>query len=168
MTARVGALRAAVAGELEGVRSPRPDDLEAFARLMLDAYRGTVDDGGETIVEARSEAAKTLEGGYGAVDWEASCVVEREAELVAATIVVRDASKWRTGEAFVAFSLTTPAWQRKGLARAGLERALGVLSRRGEERVHLVVTRANERAVALYRSMGFVRVELRPTSESQA
>jgi ribosomal protein S18 acetylase RimI-like enzyme len=144
-----------------GTRAPRASDVEGFANLMWNAYRGTVDDGGESLEDARGEASKTFDGGYGAIDWEASCVVERGGELAAATIVVRDATKWATGEAFIAFSMTSPKWKRQGLARAGMVRALACLSRRGEPRVHLVVTRENRPAVALYESLGFERIDLK-------
>lgn len=159
--------REAVPPLLAGVRGLREGDAMALGRLMWDSYRGTIDDAGETLEDAQAEAIKTLTGGYGVVDHEATCLVEygtpSQPQLVAATIIVRDATRWFTGEAFVAFSLTAPAYQRQGLARAGLARAIGVLARRGESRLHLVVTRANTPAVALYESIGFTRAQLKPT-----
>lgn len=145
-----------------GIHAMRPltrEDAERLARLMLDAYRGTVDDEGETLDDARRAVASLIAGEFGSVDWPASCVVEHGGELAAATIITRDRvapPPLTPGEAFLAFSLTAPAFQRRGLARAGLMRTIGLLGDRGEARLHLVVTRTNTPAVRLYRSLGFV------------
>ncbi len=118
---------------------------------MLAAYRGSIDDAGETLGEARGEVAKTLSGGYGRFDVEASEVVEREGHIMAATIVTH-----YEGLPMIAFSLTHPAWRRLGFARAGLRRAMDRLARAGYERVQLAVTRGNTPAERLYESLGFV------------
>lgn len=149
-----------VGAALAGVRPFVPEDAEGLARLMLDSYRGTVDDDGETLDDARSTVAALIAGDFGALDRAASVVVEREGGLVSATIITRDrvAPPPLTaggGEAFLAFSMTAPAWKRRGLARASLMHVVGLLHRRGEPRVHLVVTRTNTPAVMLYRSLGF-------------
>jgi ribosomal protein S18 acetylase RimI-like enzyme len=62
------------------------------------------------------------------------------------------------GGAMVAFSMTAPAWQRRGLARAGLQRTMQRLRASGRLRVDLAVTCANLPAVALYRELGFREV----------
>ena len=135
---------------------PETDDAEGLARLMLDAYRGTIDDGGETLDEAKGEVAKLLAGQYGQLDRGASSLFSADGTFVAATIITRDATKIATGEAFLAFSMTAPNWKRRGLARVGLVRAISVLSQRGEPRLHLLVTQGNEPAARLYRDLGFV------------
>ncbi|MFO0830978.1 MAG: GNAT family N-acetyltransferase [Phycisphaerales bacterium] len=135
-----------------GLRRLDAGDAEKLARLMLDAYAGTVDDAGnETIETAREEVGRLLRGEFGALDAPASVVVERDGLLASATLVTRE-----RGEPFVAFSMTAPAWQRRGLARAGLVHVMRTLAMRGEQRLHLVVTAANTPAVSLYRSLGFV------------
>ena len=48
-----------------------------------------------------------------------------------------------------------PEWQGQGIGKALMVQALKVLGERGHERVSLSVSKANERAVGLYRSMGF-------------
>lgn len=133
-----------------GARAVRRDDAEPLARLMLEAYRGTVDDGGETLDDARAEVAKTLDGGYGRFDFGASEVIEREGEIVAGTIVTH-----YQGLPMIAFSLTVPAWRRRGLARGGLLRAMARLADAGYERVQLAVTCGNTAAERLYESLGF-------------
>jgi ribosomal protein S18 acetylase RimI-like enzyme len=134
-------------------RAVARSDAPALAALMLSAYRGTVDDAGEGPDEAAAEVHKLLDGGYGVFDADASEVVLREGRVVSATLVTE-----YQGGTMIAFSLTAPAWQRRGLARAGLLRAMARLRAAGRARVDLAVTRANTPAVTLYRSLGFVEV----------
>ncbi len=141
------------------MRPLTPDDADGLARLMLESYRGSVDDSGETLDDARKEVARLIAGDFGSMDWEASLVMKDQDELVSATIITRDRvapPPLVAGEAFLAFSMTAPKWKRRGLARLGLVRVITMLRRRGEPRLHLVVTRANAPAVALYRDVGFV------------
>ncbi len=141
---------------ISGGRLPRADDAEALATLMYDAYRGTIDDTGETREDTCVEVEKLFRGDFGALDIPASLVVERDGKLASATIVTRDRTKYATGEAFVAFSMTAPEWKRQGLARLGLLHVISLLRGRGEPRVHLLVTCENTPAVRLYESLGFV------------
>ncbi|MBL9150795.1 MAG: GNAT family N-acetyltransferase [Phycisphaerae bacterium] len=134
-------------------RTPRESDLEGLAALMLDAYRGTIDDEGGTLDLARAEVANVGRGDYGAYMPEASDVAVVGDEIVAATIVTR----WRD-EPLIAFSMTAATWKRRGLARASLVRALHRLRDLGESRVRLVVTAGNEPAERLYVSLGWERV----------
>lgn len=134
------------------------DELE-LAALMYESYRGTVDDGGESIEDARREIAKLLSGDYGPIDQEAVTVIIHEDTIVSATIVTRDQvapPPLQRGEPFLVFSMTAPNWKRRGLARIGLTRSITLLQRRGEPRLHLVVTRANIPALSLYKSLGFL------------
>lgn len=159
-------------------RRVTPADAPALARLMLDAYRGTVDDGGEGPDQATAEVANLLSGGYGIFDLAASEVVcrdcsaqnlersgtggtpvppldstSRDEVIVSATLVTE-----YDGGAMVAFSMTAPAWQRRGLARAGLLRTMARLRDAGRDRVDLAVTSTNTPAVTLYLSLGFREV----------
>lgn len=131
-----------------------PDDAEPLARLMLDAYRGTVDDGGETLDDARGEVRKLLMGEFGPFDATNSTLWFDADALAAATILTQ--TRGSHPDPFLAFSMTAPHAQRQGLARAGLIRVMQQLRAAGHARLHLVVTRANTRAVSLYRSCGFV------------
>jgi ribosomal protein S18 acetylase RimI-like enzyme len=134
-------------------RHPSADDADALALLMLDAYRGTIDDHeGSTLGDARAEIRETLRGSYGDFLPACSDVVERDGRLVAATLVTR-----YEGVPFLSFAMTDPAWKRRGLARAGLCRAINALVALGETELRLVVTEGNP-AEGLYASMGFRRV----------
>ncbi|MFO0857430.1 MAG: GNAT family N-acetyltransferase [Phycisphaerales bacterium] len=126
-------------------------DAEALAVLMLNSYRGSIDDAGETIVEARSEVAKLLGNEYGMLDRSASLVCDEQGQLASATIItrIRDVP-------FLAFSMTAPPFKRQGLARTGLTRVMTLLAERGERSLRLMVTKGNTPAETLYTSLGFV------------
>ncbi len=134
-----------------------PADREALARLLLDAYRGTVDDDGETETDALAAIDAFTAGEFGEVTPGWSEVVERDGRLVAATLV----TTWQ-GVPLIAFSMTAPQARRQGLARGGLLRAMDRLRTTGEPRLDLVVTVANEPAVRLYAQLGFVPVPVVP------
>lgn len=139
---------AAVAG-LRPVDAQR--DVPALAALLRLAYRGTVDDEGETAEQALHEMQRTLDGAYGPWLPQGSSVVERAGVLVSASLLTH----WR-GQPLLAYAMTDPRWQRQGLARAGLCHALAAQQAAGEQRLSLVVTLANVPALRLYESLGFV------------
>jgi len=145
------ALRRRAAVALDGLRAPRADDAPDLARLMLDAYRGSVDDEGGSLADAADEIRKTQAGAYGDYLPDCSRVVERDGALASALLVTR----WR-GRPFVAYAMTAPAFKRKGLARAALIDAMHALLARGETLLSLVVTIENRAAADLYRELGFV------------
>lgn len=131
-------------------RPPSPADAAALAGLMLDAYRGTIDDGGETADDAAAEIARLWAGAYGPFDAPASEIILRDGAPASATLITA-----YEGAPLVAFSMTRPAWQRRGLARAGLLRSLARLRDRGLPRARLAVTDGNTPAQALYAALGF-------------
>jgi len=135
-----------------GARPYAPADLDGLAPLMLRAYRGTVDDEGETLEQAADELRKTTAGAYGAFLPACSMVVERGGALCAAALLTR-----QQGRPLVAFTFTDPAWGGQGLARACMEAAMAALFSQGEQELWLVVTVANRPAVRLYERLGFVR-----------
>jgi GNAT superfamily N-acetyltransferase len=142
-------------------RPPTPDDGDALGALLLDAYRGTLDDEGETLEDACTIAHELLAGGSGSMMWPASEVAERDGRLVSATLV----TVWQ-GLPLVAQMVTAPDFQRQGLGRAGLVRTINRLAASGENVVRLVVTQGNTRAEALYESLGFAP-EARPPFVSE-
>lgn len=133
------------------VRGPRMADAAAIADLMLAAYRGTIDDEGETPAETLELVQQLFAGEYGAMLWNISEVTERDGRLVSATIC----TVWE-GRPFVAFTVTAPEYKGRGLARAGLTRAINRLAAAGDPVLRLVVTRGNTAAERLYESLGFV------------
>jgi len=141
-------------------RPPRLSDADALGALLLDAYRGTPDDEGETLDDARRIVREIFAGAAGTVMWSVSEVTEREGRLVSATIV----TLWQDLP-LLAQMVTAPDWQRRGLARAGLLRTINRLAAGDETVVRLVVTQGNTRAEALYESLGF-RPEAQPPFNS--
>jgi len=148
MVARV--MRREVDGDPQ-VRAPTAADATAIAELMLAAYRGTIDDEGETPQETLDVVRRLFAGEFGAVLWNISEVTERAGRLVAATMC----TVWQ-GRPFVAFMVTAPECKRQGLARAGLTRAINRLAAAGDPLLRLVVTAGNTPAEMLYASLGFV------------
>jgi GNAT superfamily N-acetyltransferase len=136
---------------IDGLRLPSDADVQPLGSLMHSAYRGTIDDEGESEADALVEVQKTYAGAYGSFVPSCSAVVERGGRLLSATLVTR----WQD-RPFVAFSMTEPNFKRNGLARACMMAAMSRLHAAGEHELGLVVTLANLPAFNLYTSLGFV------------
>lgn len=126
------------------------DDTNQLADLMFDAYRGTIDDEGETEEDAVAAVESLFAGEFGTFDRAASVVFCEDGTPLAATLVTRF-----DGHPLIAFSMTRPRAARRGFARRGLRHAIGQLARSGDLDVRLVVTEGNRAAEALYDSEGF-------------
>jgi ribosomal protein S18 acetylase RimI-like enzyme len=135
---------------LLGSRPPTEQDKLELAQLLLDAYRGTIDQEEESIEQALAEIVRTFAGEYGPFMPAASRVVEREGKLVSATLLTR----WKD-RPFIAYAVTHPQWQRQGLAKSSVLSAMHAVHAGGDELLSLVVTLKNEPAFTLYQSLGF-------------
>jgi ribosomal protein S18 acetylase RimI-like enzyme len=134
------------------VRNIRDDDMPDLSRLMLDAYRGTIDYEGETLDDAAAEIRGTLGGQYGPFLRDCSFAVEESDELVAACLVTwSDILK----APFLAYSITRPDRQSQGLAAFLIKTSVNALLARGHRELHLVVTEGNAPAQHLYEKLGF-------------
>ena len=133
-----------------GLRSVSPADDQALATLMLSAFKGTIDYEGEDQDDALSEVQSTLDGSHGPFLENFSHVVVRDGKLASSVLITR----W-CDDPFVAFTMTGAPYKRSGLAKQGMLRAMGLLHSAGESQLRLLVTVANQEAVALYRSLGF-------------
>lgn len=140
-----------VANGQEAFRQLHPDDGDSLGRLMYQAYKDTVDDEGETIEESIAEADATLKGKYGRPILEASLVTESP-DMLTSAIVITDYPK--TGP-LIAFVLTAPSYQKRGLASQLMKTSLQTLAQLGINQVRLVVTEQNTRAMSLYLKLGF-------------
>jgi GNAT superfamily N-acetyltransferase len=128
------------------------DDAEDLAILLYAAFRGTVDDEGETFADALAEIEKTLAGGYGRPLLDCSFAIE-EGEFLASACLI---SWFELHSApLVVFSMTRPEAQRRGMGRFLVQQAINALLAKGYDRLTLVVTAANKPARLLYESLGF-------------
>ena len=136
-------------------RAVRRDDADALAILLFAAYRGTIDDEGDSFADALVEIEKTFRGGYGRFLPGCSYVLE-EGEFLSSACLV---SFFEPHEApLVVFLMTRPEQKRRGLARLVLGRSMDALLEEGHDRLTLVVTDGNEPAQRLYASMGFTEI----------
>jgi len=135
---------------IEGTRAPSAADREALADLMLDAYRGTIDDEDETLEDAIAEVDRTFAGEYGDFLGACSRVVGREQQLASACLITLF-----EGKPWLSVSMTRPRWKRHGFARGLLNESLNLLAEARYQEIGLIVTEGNSAAEALYRSLGF-------------
>lgn len=130
------------------------EDIPELSALMVAAYRGEVDDEGETEDDALTELSATFAGKYGEFLAQSSLGLWRAEGLVSAVV----ATVYHETPLF-AFCMTTSAFKRRGYCRLLMRRSLKAMRDDGWERVHLYVTAANTPAVSLYRQLGFKRIE---------
>ena len=122
----------------------------ALAHLMDVAYQGTIDHEGESPDQCLAEMKGTLTGKYGPyLDTASFVTMEGEKALAASLITL-----WK-GKPLVAFTMTDPAHQGKGLSRGLLRKSMHALRQAGHKALYLVVTEGNVPAERLYRKLGF-------------
>jgi ribosomal protein S18 acetylase RimI-like enzyme len=121
---------------------------------MLAAYRGTVDDEGETDADAVAEVERTLAGEYGPLLPDASFAVNDDAHTVGALLV----TLWE-GTPITTYLVVHPEMKRQGLGTFLLATSGNALVRAGYTHLDLFVTEDNEPAVKLYRKLGFQVVD---------
>lgn len=134
------------------IRKLRATDDVALGQLMWAAFRGAADDDYAAPSDASADAAGTLTGAWGPVLWYASRVAQAGQALAAASIVVRDQA--HQDRPLLAFILTDPDWQRRGIGRRLIEESIARLDSAGISELHLAVTRDNP-ATQLYQRLGF-------------
>lgn len=138
------------------VRTLSKADEAAVGQLMWVAFHGSVDDDWYGVPEdAAADAGRALGGHWGRVVWEASLAAEVGSALVSAVIVVRD--KAHAELPLLAFAMTDPAYQRRGLGQVLIEESIHRLDVAGVKELHLAVTRGNP-AADLYQRLGFAVV----------
>jgi GNAT superfamily N-acetyltransferase len=129
--------------------SPPDADREALARLLLDAYRGTIDDEGEGETEARAAIAYYLERLL--VPY--SLVIEEARRPVCLSFVVLVA-----GRHFIDPVATAADRKGHGLATRAVTHCLHRLHQDGITEVGAVITNGNTASERLFDRLGFTRV----------
>lgn len=134
-------------------RHPVEIDREGLGLLLYAAYRGTIDDEGDSPTDAHHEIDKVYAGEYGVFMPEVSFLIESEGTVQAACLVT-----WFEIHAapLIVFLMTRPEAKGRGMARHLLTHSLAALRAAGQTRATLIVTEGNEPAQHLYASMGFV------------
>lgn len=135
------------------LRALYPTDLEAVAVLMLEAYRGTIDDSGETLADAHDEVYAYLGGQRGGPALlQQSCLGFVNNRLVAACLVTQG----ETGQQpLIAYVMTHAAWKNQGIGRAILAATLQALVRSHYPTVSAVITQGNTPSERLFVGLGF-------------
>jgi RimJ/RimL family protein N-acetyltransferase len=126
------------------------DDRDSLAQLMLDAYAGTIDYEGESIIEAREAVdewfsdAPLIGQSFGA---------EIDGRLVSAVLAMMldDAP-------FIAIVMTAPEHKGHGLGRAVVAASLESLRAEHHGTVTLYITEGNAPSERLFASLGAVEV----------
>jgi predicted GNAT family acetyltransferase len=130
------------------------EDRDDLAHLILDAYRGTIDYEGETLVEAKDaidewlEDSPMLEASFGVHDGES---------LVSATLLqVLDSNP------FVRAVMTHPDHKSKGYGTAAVEATLSMLRSSGHQKVVFYTTEGNTASETLFKNLGAIAVPRHP------
>jgi GNAT superfamily N-acetyltransferase len=131
------------------IRGVRADDRDALAALLLDAYRGTVDDEGEGDDEARDAIDEYL----GRIVWPHSVVLEERESLIAMSFVVIV-----EGRHYIDPVATASDRKGEGIGRAVVLASLRSLADDGIAEVGAVITDGNTPSERLFARLGFVRV----------
>jgi len=131
------------------------EDREDLATLLYAAYRGTIDDDGETYSDALDEIDNLFAGAYG--DYLADCsFCIRDGEFIASASLI---TWWSPHDApLIAFTMTRPEMRRTGHAKTLIQASMNALLDRGYDRLTLVVTDGNVPAQRLYAELGFEEV----------
>ena len=127
---------------------------ERLAPMMLAAYRGTPDDEGETLEDTIDVIDAGVAGEWGEWVKEASFVALNADEPVGALMMAMAGAR-----PFVSFVFTHPDHGGTGVATRLIGRACEALAARCDETVDLWVNPASERAVRLYRHLGFDEID---------
>jgi GNAT superfamily N-acetyltransferase len=125
------------------------NDGPALGLLQERAYRGTVDDEGESPAQFVAETLATLGGKYGPFLRDASFFLELDGAAASASLV----TLWK-GKPLLAFYVTDPRFQRRGIGKFLIRKSMQALAALGYSVLTLVVTRGNP-AERLYRELGF-------------
>ncbi len=131
------------------VRGVDVSDREQLATVILDAYRGTVDDEGED----HEAALAAVDDWLSRLEAPHSVVLERDGQLVAVSFVVNVA-----GRQYIDPVATLTGRKRQGLATAAVGCSLRSLHEAGAREVGAVITDGNTASERLFTNLGFVRV----------
>ena len=133
-----------------------PHDTKALGGLMPNAYRGTLDDEGETPERACDEVRRFFDGACGPVEAPACIVGEYGGWLVCASLhCLWDGGGHLPAAPLVAHAVTAPGYRGQRLGAAAIARSLRALAQAGLARARAVITAGNFPSEATFRRLGF-------------
>ncbi|OJG92902.1 hypothetical protein RV15_GL002036 [Enterococcus silesiacus] len=121
-----------------------------FARHFFDAFKGTIDDEGETLTDWLIEVREAFQGKYGPIMKEHSFYIKEEERIIASTVV----ALFR-GVPLVIYVAVDPRDRGRGLAKKLLMNMLNSFYDSIYQDVFLVVTPGNLPAEIIYKQLGF-------------
>ncbi len=136
----------------DSLRHICPNDISALGQLFFAAFRGTVDDAGQTEAEYALKASAILGGRYGQWIPEASWTLEQKGALLSACLVC-DYKPY--GCPVIAVVATAPASKRAGTAGTLLDTTIAALAALGHSECCAMITRGNLASERLFESRGF-------------
>ena len=131
------------------VRPVVPADRAVAAEVLLDGYRGTVDDEGEDA----ADAVAAVDAYFERILWQHSVVVTIESALVSLAFVLVC-----EGRHFVDPVVTATACKRRGIGTAAVSECLRSLAASGVSEVGATITDGNTGSERLFGGLGFRRV----------
>lgn len=132
-------------------RHPTDADREPLAETLLAAYRGTIDDEGETIEDALAFVDEVV---LGRIDRGHSFLLDRPEGGISAfaCVVILD------GHAYIDPVVVAPDRKRQGVGRRLVAACLASLRDAGHDTVGATITDGNVASERLFASLGFERV----------
>ncbi len=124
-----------------------------LAELMLEAYRGTIDDEGESLADAELEIKDYLANNP---LLDQSLIVENNSSYTSACLVTYLTKQQAP---LIAYIMTRPESKRNGHARSILRFALTQLKKAGYQRVLAGITQGNLPSESLFLSLGFKQLD---------
>lgn len=122
---------------------------------MWSAFRGSPDEEFATLADAETEVLETLKGKWGPPLSQASLVAVMGSEVVSSVLTVLDDAHDQTP--LLAFAVTAPERQGRGLGSWLIEKAVRNLDRLAITELHLAVAPGNP-ARRLYERLGFIEI----------
>ena len=134
------------------VRPVTPFDLEILAKLMLDAYRDTIDFDDETLDDARGEIADFFDSEP--LHQHSTIVLDKKTAVSACLV-----NRWGDKGAFVGYVMTDPRYKGQGIGTACVATSLQSLADAGERLATLFITEGNTPSERLFENLGARRVD---------
>jgi GNAT superfamily N-acetyltransferase len=128
-------------------------DSGALAKLMIEAYRGTIDDDGETIDDAIREVEGYLAGKHGGQPMLTESRLAFDGDHLAGACLT---GEWQERQQpLIAYVMTHPAWKNRGVGKLVVAAVLEALREQGYGQVRAVISEGNIPSERLLGGMGF-------------